>query len=171
MTANVLAAYQAGPSSVTHFVQTAGGGSVTSSATRPGGDQMNGNAVMYHTGQIVTFGGGPDYQSKPAVKATSLITLNGFTATARASTPMHFERAYCTGVVFPDGKVIVMGGQPFPIPFDDTNSVLPTGAAHSRSIMLEHDSVLYAVLVLHVQHFFRVALHARKHSCHGPSYN
>ena len=92
---------------------------------------MNGNAVMYHTGRIVTFGGGPDYDTTPAVKATSLISLDGFTATARASTPMQFERAYCTGVALPDGKVIVMGGQPGPGPFSDTNAVLPTGARHS----------------------------------------
>ena len=126
--AALRAVFQAGPSAGMHWVQTGGAGSVSGAGTRPGGDQMNGNAVMYHTGKIVTFGGGRDYERVPAVKATSIITISGTTASARASTPMQFERAYCTGVVMPDGKVIVMGGQPYPVPFDDTNSVLPTGA-------------------------------------------
>ena len=129
------AVFHAGPSTAMHWIQTGNAGSISNAGTRPGGDQMNGNAVMYHTGKIVTFGGGPDYESKPATKATSIITLSGVAASAKASTPMHFERAFCSAVALPDGKVVVFGGMPFPIAFDDTNGVMPTGTLLHKCLL------------------------------------
>ena len=113
-----------------HWMTTGGAGGITGAGTRPGGDQMNGNAVMYHSGLILACGGAVDYEDVPAKNAASIITLDGFAASARPTTPMTFERAFCVSVALPDGKVVTIGGMPFPIPFDDTDAVLPAGAAH-----------------------------------------
>ena len=37
---------------------------------------------------------------------------------------MNFARAFHTSVVLPDGTVLIMGGQPFPVPFSDYAGVL-----------------------------------------------
>ena len=118
-----------------HFITTDADGDIGAGIARPGGDQMNGNAVMYHAGKIVAFGGCKNYEKVPALKATSIITLSGSQASAKPSTPLNFERSFGNGVVLPDGKVMAIGGMPHPIAFDDTNSVLPTGASHAHRVL------------------------------------
>ena len=41
-----------------------------------------------------------------------------------AKTNMNFARAFHTSVVLPDGTVLIMGGQPYPVPFSDYLGVL-----------------------------------------------
>ena len=123
------AVFHAGPSTQMNWFTTTGTGGSRRAGTRPGGDQVNGNAVMYHTGKILANGGGPAYEGQPATNAASIITITqDFTASARAVAPMNFARSFCVSVALPDGKVVVIGGMPFPVPFDDTNAVLPAGA-------------------------------------------
>lgn len=126
--ATLLAVFHAGPSTAMHWIDTTGGGSIDFVDDRPGPVGMNGAAVMYDTGLILTAGGGPDYQDSPASAATSIIDITGTTVSARAVDPMAYERAYHLGVALPDGSVFVVGGQPLPIPFTDTDAVLVPGA-------------------------------------------
>jgi hypothetical protein len=37
---------------------------------------------------------------------------------------MHYARAFANGVVLPNGKVFITGGQTYAVPFTDTNSIL-----------------------------------------------
>jgi hypothetical protein len=120
--------FHAGPSQNMNWYTTGGDGGRRAGGTRPGGDQMNGNAVMYAQGKILACGGALNYEQNAATSAASVITLAGNTASARATTPMAFARAFHMSVVLPDGKVVTVGGMPFPVPFDDTNAVLPAGA-------------------------------------------
>jgi hypothetical protein len=94
---------------------------------------MNGNAVMYDVGKILTLGGSTAYgegtgAGAPATNAAAVITLTGTQASVRSVAPMAFARGYSSSVVLPDGKVFVSGGMPFPIPFSDTNAILQPGA-------------------------------------------
>ena len=58
---------------------------------------------------------------------------------------MHFPRAFHTSVVLPDGTVLIMGGQPHPVPFSDWLGVL---AAELWDPASEEFSVLAEVLAV-----------------------
>jgi galactose oxidase len=133
--ATCAAVFHAGPSSAMHWFTTSGDGSVRDAGRRPGGDQMNGNAVMYDTGKILTVGGGPAYNAESAssldagaaTAAASVITLAGNKASVLLTTPMKRARGFCNSVVLPDGKVVVIGGMAVPIIFSDIDPELVPG--------------------------------------------
>jgi galactose oxidase len=76
-------------------------------------------------GKIVTFGGSPDYQNSQATNSVHLITIGNpnTTPTVAKLTSMTYRRAFGNAVVLPNGKVFVCGGQPYPVPFTDTDAV------------------------------------------------
>ncbi|KAL9107328.1 MAG: hypothetical protein Q9227_007780 [Pyrenula ochraceoflavens] len=121
---------QAGPSKAMNWYTTTGSGSQKSAGTRTGdGDAMNGNAVLYDAvaGEIATFGGSPSYQYSYATKNVHLITLPstpGSNPTVQTLTSMSYARAFANAVALPDGKIFVVGGQTYAIPFSDGNSSL-----------------------------------------------
>ncbi|KAL9616143.1 MAG: hypothetical protein Q9160_008949 [Pyrenula sp. 1 TL-2023] len=121
--------FQAGPSKAMNWYGTSGSGSRSSAGTRAAdGDSMDGNAVMYDAvaGKIATFGGSPDYQNSYATRNAHVITINapGSTPQVTQINPMYYARAFATGVILPDGKVFIVGGQTYAIPFSDGNSSL-----------------------------------------------
>ncbi|KAG8414670.1 hypothetical protein J3459_014163 [Metarhizium acridum] len=117
--------FQAGPSVAMNWYTTAGDGSVTPAGQRrPGGDSMNGNAVMFDAarGRILTFGGAPSYQNSPATAHAHLVAVGdpGSPADVRlASNGMWSARSFHTSVVLPDGTVFITGGQSWAVPFSD----------------------------------------------------
>jgi galactose oxidase len=116
---------QAGPSKAMNWYTTGGTGGVTAAGTRgDDGDAMNGNAVMYDAGKILTIGGAPSYEQDNATAHAYVLTVNGSTVTTRKVAPMANTRAFHNSVVLPDGKVAVFGGQNFPVPFSDNTAVL-----------------------------------------------
>ncbi|HEX8626825.1 MAG TPA: galactose oxidase-like domain-containing protein, partial [Catenuloplanes sp.] len=85
----------------------------------------NGTAVMYDTGKILTLGGAPHYQDSNATANAHVVTISGTsTVTTRKVASMAYARAYHNSVVLPDGKVLALGGQAYPVPFSDNTSVL-----------------------------------------------
>ena len=68
----------------------------------------------------------PSYQDSQATKSVYHITLGNplTTPTVQKLTSMTYARAFGNSVVLPNGKVFVAGGQPYPVPFTDTNAVL-----------------------------------------------
>jgi galactose oxidase len=126
--------FHAGPSKQTNWIATAGNGSITSAGNRgDSADAMNGNAIMYDAGKILTVGGASayqDYGSVVNVQATNrghTIDISGGpnspVAFARTS-DMAYARSLSNSVVLPDGKVLVVGGQQHPQAFTDTGAVL-----------------------------------------------
>jgi len=108
---------------------TTGTGSQSAAGLRASdGDSMCGVAVMYDAvnGKIFTAGGAPSYQDVEATSNVHLITIGtpGTAPTVATLTSMSFARSFAFGVVLPNGKVMVTGGQPFPVPFTDTNATL-----------------------------------------------
>ena len=114
-----------------NWFTTDGQGGGRSGGMRPGNDAMNGNAVMYDAGMILTLGGSVGYSERAAQATAALISLNRARASVRAIGDMAFARAYCSAVALPDGKVLVVGGQPFAETFTDTDAVLEAGASAS----------------------------------------
>ena len=113
--------YQAGPSSTMNWYGTSGTGSqVTAGVRAQDPDAMNGNAVMYDAvaGKILTVGGAPNYQNNAATANAHVITIDtpGTVSSVQKIGSMAYARAFHNSVVLPDGTVIVLGGQPYPVP-------------------------------------------------------
>ena len=119
--------FHAGPSAQMHWITTSGAGTITSAGNR-GNDPyaINGNAVLYDIGLIMKTGGAQAYQDANAEANTYLIDINngvpGVTVTELA--PMAYPRAFANGVVLPNGQVLIIGGQTYPVPFDDATAIL-----------------------------------------------
>ena len=126
--------FHAGPSKQTNWITTTGNGSITSAGNRgDSADAMNGNAVMYDIGKILTAGGATAYEDSGSAvntQATSRAYTIGISGGpnvpvnfARTS-DMAYARSFSNSVVLPDSKVLVVGGQQHPQPFTDTGAVL-----------------------------------------------
>jgi galactose oxidase len=119
--------FHAGPSAQMHWITTSGTGTITSAGNR-GSDPyaINGNAVLYDVGLIMKTGGAPAYQDTNAEANTFLININNGTAgvTVTEIAPMAYPRAFSNGVVLPNGEVVIIGGQTYPVPFSDATAIL-----------------------------------------------
>ncbi|WP_245727713.1 discoidin domain-containing protein [Streptomyces vietnamensis] len=116
---------QLGPSKQMNWITTGGNGSITSAGPRGDSqDAMTGNAVAYDIGKLLTLGGSPAYENKPATRRAYTVSIDGDRAEAARTGDMGHARAFGNSVVLPDGKVAVFGGQAYPVPFSDATSVL-----------------------------------------------
>ncbi|HUA42341.1 MAG TPA: discoidin domain-containing protein [Streptosporangiaceae bacterium] len=126
--------FQAGPSKQMNWITTKGKGSITGAGHRGSSkDAMNGNAVLYAPGKILTLGGAIAYQDAGSVvdvQATRRAYVVNITAgpgkpakTYRTSN-MAYQRSFSNSVVLPNGEVLVVGGQQHPQTFTDTGAVL-----------------------------------------------
>ncbi|MFP4894213.1 RICIN domain-containing protein [Paraburkholderia sp. EG304] len=117
--------FHAGPSVAMHWFDTAGGGNVTPAGNRGSDtDAMNGNAVMYDIGKILAVGGATSYEYANATANATLIDISSGTAVTQTLTPMNYRRAFHTSVVLPNGQVVVLGGEAYPVTFSDDTAVL-----------------------------------------------
>ncbi|MCJ1231856.1 hypothetical protein MMC12_008535 [Toensbergia leucococca] len=121
--------FQAGPSKAMNWYGTTGTGSQFGAGLRASDpDSMCGNAIMYDAanGKILTVGGSPDYQDSYATTNAHIITIGApdTTPTVTTLSSMTYARAFGNGVVLPDGKVIIIGGQSYAVPFSDNTATL-----------------------------------------------
>jgi galactose oxidase len=118
--------FHAGPSKQMHWITTSGNGSIQESIRRGDDDDaMNGKAVMYDIGKILTLGGAKNYAEGAASKRAYIIDINGSEATVkRTRNDMQFPRTLVNGVVLPNGQVVVIGGMTSVKLFSDANAVL-----------------------------------------------
>jgi YVTN family beta-propeller protein len=115
---------QAGPSAAMNWIDTQGNGSITPAGTR--GDDaysQSGNAVMYDIGKVLKVGGAPAYQGLNASNSAYVIDMNAGVS-VRKLAPMAYARIFSSGVVLPNGQVVIIGGHTLGNPFSDNNSVL-----------------------------------------------
>ena len=117
--------FQAGPSRRMNWYSTQGPGDVRSAGNRgTDGDAMNGAAVMYAPGKILTLGGAPDYVNAPATANANSISITNDHVVVTPLSQMHYPRSFASAVVLPDGKVFVAGGMELPKTFSDATAVL-----------------------------------------------
>jgi len=117
--------FHAGPAKQMNWIDTAGAGSVTRSIRRGNdADSMDGNAVMFDIGKILTLGGSPDYDDSDATKHAHVIDISKGKGqvTLKKVADMHHARAFNNSVVLPSGEVVVVGGQSLAVIFTDTTS-------------------------------------------------
>lgn len=128
------AVFQAGPSKQMNWITTAGDGSITGAGDRgTSADAMNGNAILYNVGKILTVGGATAYQDAGTVVDVQA-TRRAYTLNIRGgphqpvvvhrTANMAYARAFNNSVVLPNGEILVVGGQQHPQPFTDTGAVL-----------------------------------------------
>lgn len=120
--------FHAGPAARMHWIDTSGQGGVLDAGPR--GDDayaINGNAVAYDTGRILTLGGAPAYNDGASTDAAYLIDIRGGPSQPvglRKLAPMTFPRSMHNSVVLPNGQVVIVGGLNTSLPFSDTSPVL-----------------------------------------------
>ncbi|KAL2072997.1 hypothetical protein VTL71DRAFT_10321 [Oculimacula yallundae] len=120
--------FQAGPSKAMNWYSALGNGSTVPAGTRGTNDAMCGIAALYDAvaGKIFTAGGAQSYENAPATNAAHLITIGSPNNAASVITlpTMNYARSFANGVILPDGTVFIIGGQPYPVTFTDTNAVM-----------------------------------------------
>jgi galactose oxidase len=95
-----------------HWITTAGNGTMVPSLLRGDDtDAMNGNAIMYDIGKILTVGGAQNYDNGPG---------------SNRAYDLQFARALTNSVVLPSGEVVVIGGLSSVALFSDVGAVLET---------------------------------------------
>jgi galactose oxidase len=115
--------FHAGPSAPMHWITTSGNGTITSAGNR--GDDpyaINGNAVLFDVGLIMKTGGAAAYQNANAEANTYLININNGVSVTKLA-PMAYPRAFANAVVLPNGQVVIIGGQTYPVPFSDATAI------------------------------------------------
>ena len=115
--------FQAGPGTNMHWISTIGQGEVLD-AGRRGNDNyaMNGNAVMYDIGKILTTGGAASYNQPTYPATNSAFTIdisNERDAVVSRVGALNETRVLHNSVVLPNGEVVVTGGQCQPQLFTD----------------------------------------------------
>ncbi|MFI6642768.1 discoidin domain-containing protein [Streptomyces sp. NPDC050504] len=115
-----------GPSRQMNWISTTGAGGVTTAGNRAdSADAMNGNAIAYDIGKLLTLGGATAYENVQATRRAYTVDLNGGGQPVATRTgDMAHARSFANSVVMPDGKVAVFGGQSFPVPFSDATSAM-----------------------------------------------
>ena len=119
--------FHAGPSVMTHWIDTDGNGQVVNSVLRGDDtDSMNGNAVMFDIGKILKVGGAENYDNGPANNRAYVIDINGGegSVTVQRTGDMTSPRSLCNSVVLPTGKVVIIGGMAQTKLFSDNSAVL-----------------------------------------------
>ncbi|MFJ5031185.1 discoidin domain-containing protein [Streptomyces sp. NPDC088560] len=118
---------QFGPSKQLNWISTDGEGGITPAGTRADSlDAMNGDAVAYDVGKLLTLGGATAYENATATNRAYTVGVKGpdeAPASVRTG-DMAYARSFANSVVMPDGKVAVFGGQSYAKPFSDGHSVL-----------------------------------------------
>ncbi len=103
--------FHAGPSQSMHWISTRGAGSITPVGQRASdGYAINGNAVMFEPGKILTVGGSTAYSYGQASAQAHVIDITGAEVTTTPIGSMARARAYHTSVLLPTGEVVVVGG-------------------------------------------------------------
>jgi hypothetical protein len=85
---------------------------------------MNGNAVLYDVGKILTVGGAPSYQDSNATAAANIVDISTGTAHVKSTSSMKYRRAFANSVALPTGQVFTVGGESYAVPFSDETSVM-----------------------------------------------
>lgn len=117
--------FHAGPSRNMNWIDTqTANGNVTAAGTRGATDAMNGNAVMFAPGEILTVGGAPNYSNSQAIGDAHIIDITSGTPQVRQIDSLNDRRALHTSVVLPSGEVIVAGGQQITRLFTDDEATL-----------------------------------------------
>ena len=118
--------FHAGPSDEMFWVDTDGPGRAFSAGKRDNDDDaMNGAAVMYSSGRILTLGGSQDYArgGSASNRAYAISVRDGTKVSVSRSDNMQFPRTLVNSVVLPSGEVVVIGGSTKATIFDDDNAV------------------------------------------------
>ncbi len=116
--------FHAGPSRRMNMYTTSSTSAVQDLGLRAdSGDAMNGNAVMYDVGKILTLGGSPAYQDSDATARAYAIDINNGVKVTRTG-DMAARRAFLNSVVLPDGQVLALGGQAYAKPFSDATAAM-----------------------------------------------
>jgi hypothetical protein len=120
-----------GPTPNMQWYDLSGGGSIQPAGRRgDDGFSQNDATVMFDVGKLLKAGGNPNYDRDNADQSPSsgnayVIDINGGgTAAVHKVASLAHPRAYATGVLLPNGNVLVTGGSDNGRAFSDVGAVL-----------------------------------------------
>lgn len=122
-----------GPTRTMHWIDSDGGGTLTSAGARVPGTlyPKEGVWAMYDEGKILVAGGGVNTTQNPNDTTTGTSSSSSFTIdldtdppTVASNASMSFPRQFANSVLVPNGEVIVFGGNTSGRKFNDTGSIL-----------------------------------------------
>jgi galactose oxidase len=96
-------------------------------------------------GKIATFEGSPNYEQSTATNNVHLITIGSPPAVPSVVklSSITNQRAFANGVVLPNGKIMITGGQSFAVPFSDNTAIMNPGlwdpVSQTLTILPAHD--------------------------------
>jgi galactose oxidase len=119
-----------GPTPNMQWYDLSGTGSIQSAGLRgDDGFSQNNVTVMFDVGKLLEAGGNPNYDRtgadvSPSSTNSYVIDINGGVANVQKTQSMTYGRAYASGVVLPNGEVLVVGGLSNGKAFTDTGAVM-----------------------------------------------
>jgi galactose oxidase len=99
-------------------------------------------------------GGAPDYENAAATTNAHVIDIRPATPTVRKVASMSYARAFHNSVVLPNGQVVVIGGQAWPVTFSDDGAVMvaelwdPATEKFSRLAAMQTPRTYHSVALL-----------------------
>lgn len=117
--------FHAGPTPRMHWINPTGTGSAT-----PVGSEFttwytkHGTSVMYDTGKLLIAGGWSNGGTLASTNRAMTIDLNGPGPVIATTQSMAFQRKFQTGVILPNGEVLVVGGNTSGLKFSDSGAIL-----------------------------------------------
>ncbi len=119
--------FAAGASPTMYWYDINGNGSISSAGKRSDSPYSQvGAAIMYDVGKILTTGGSSQYDGGAGTvhSTTYAIDINNENVvTVDKQDPMNYKRDYQTGVVLPNGEVLIVGGEEGNKNFNDSQAV------------------------------------------------
>lgn len=128
--------FHAGPSRAMHWLTTSGNGRVRNAGNRGNDrDAMNGTAVMYDIGKILTVGGAEDYNRSNGSRRAYTIDINGGPGNVEVERVGNLAepRTLHNAVVLPNGEVVIVGGQQYARIFSDVDANMTTEIWNPRT--------------------------------------
>lgn len=117
--------FHSGPTPKMHVIDTAGLGKVTQVGPEISDwYPKHGTTVMYEEGKLLVAGGATAGNNQVSTNKAMIIDINGPSPTITPVAPMAHARKFQSGVMLPNGEVLVVGGNTSGRKFSDVGSVL-----------------------------------------------
>ena len=117
--------FHSGPTPQMHIIEPGDNGLITPVGADDSHDwyAKHGTTIMYDEGKILTAGGWSNGNTQASTAKSMTIDISGPAPQITMIDPMNNPRKFHNGVMLPDGKVLVVGGNTSGAKFNDSGSI------------------------------------------------
>ena len=118
--------FHSGPTPAMGWINTTGSGQYEDTGIRQDDwYHKHGTSIMYDEGRILTAGGWASGGNSSSSREAFTVDLTGPSPVVAATSDMTHRRKFHNGVMLPDGRVLVIGGNTSGAKFSDSGRILP----------------------------------------------